>query len=430
MNKVLLLTAIEVPFRGNLISDQFLSPILSSIPDKRQLRFEYLALAPITFFAARHQPVSVFIKSWSKAREVQKRNVRLGCRTTIIPVAYPLHPRDFNLTEAKHRFFLFWAVLPYLLYVLLSRPRLVIARSYPAATLALLSQKLMGIPYIFDLRGMYPEECVNAGIFTEDSKDYRYWKRQEKRLIESAGRNVVVSDPFKEHLQTIAFQTKVSIIPCCVDDTRIRYRPELKQQAKKKYGLENHFVLLHLGSFGTPGDRGLAAKYLVRFRIAKKDAVLVVVSGTKAFGPAIREAFLMEGLGTDGFRIFYPSEEELPELLALGDAGLILERKMPNTRVCLSVKLGEYLASGMPVICTPYVEGAARLVGQYRCGLVTDPDSDEFPKAEEQLLENYRQMQENGFKLVNEVLSLVHCRALWARILDETLNMSAGYQNR
>jgi glycosyltransferase involved in cell wall biosynthesis len=417
VKKILLLTAVEVPFRGNLITDQFLKPILSSYSDEGR-RFGYLALSPALFYTAKHHPWRALTRSLGKAGEVRDLTRKFGCRTTILPLAYPLHPRDFNLNRRKHRLFLFWAALPYLVQVLAYRPVMVVARSYPAATLALLSKKLLGIPYIFDLRGMYPEESVNAGIFEADSKDYRYWKRQEKLLVENARLNVVVSEPFKEYLGTIDPGAPTSVVPCCVDGNKTAYRPALKQPAKQKYGLGGRFVLLHLGSFGTQGDRGLAGRYLKRFQKVRPDAALAVVSGTPAFGPAIRAALLKEGLSERDFTIIHPSETELPELLAMGDAGLILERKMPNTKVCLSVKLGEYLASGMPVICTPYAEGAARLIRQYQCGLVVDPEGEGSRQAEEEFLKTYSQRQENGFRLVSEVLSLEQCAGKWRRILE------------
>jgi glycosyltransferase involved in cell wall biosynthesis len=266
---------------------------------------------------------------------------------------------------------------------------------------------------------MYPEESVNAGRYEVNSPDYLFWKDWEKKLICSAQYCVVVSRPFVEHVLDIDPGARVEMIPCCVDPGKIRL-PD-KKKTKAKYGLDDRFVLLHLGSFGTPGDRGLVGKYLLRFKEVRPDAVLVVASGTTAFGPAIRKALLDEGLGPDDFRIYHPEGPELEEMLALGDAGLILERKVANTKVCLSVKLGEYLAAGMPVICTPHVEGVARLVEKYRCGLVVDPDQEEPLEKEGGLLAGYGDCRNNGLKLVEEILSVDRCADKWRSVIDQGL---------
>jgi glycosyltransferase involved in cell wall biosynthesis len=93
-----------------------------------------------------------------------------------------------------------------------------------------------------------------------------------------------------------------------------------------------------------------------------------------------------------------------------------------NTHACLSVKLGEYLASGLPVICTPFVEGAARLLDRYRCGMAVDPDDPSEPlEKEKEFLRNYETLRDNGFKLAREYLSLEACAGLWRQAVNQAL---------
>ncbi|MBI4726208.1 glycosyltransferase [candidate division TA06 bacterium] len=419
MKKVLLLTSVEVPFRGNLIEGQFLAPILGAGGNDPELKFRYLSLAPVLFFAGRRRPIKTYLAGRAKRAAIKSFTSGLGCRTDIWPILFPFFPRDFNLTRLKYFLYLASALAPFFAYLLLYRPALVIARSYPAASLARLAKKHFGIPYVFDLRGMYPEEAVNAGVFPADSPDYRFWKKQEKALASQASLNIVVSEPFAEHLKSIDPKTRSSVIPCCVNLQKIKFEPARRETLKNKYGLKDRFVLLHLGSFGTPEDRGLVAAYLQRFKKARQGAFLVVASGTPAFSPSIHQALRTAGLKEGDYLLVNPSSpEQLSEMLALGDAGLILERRKSNTKVCLSVKLGEYLAAGLPVICTPFVEGAARLVRQYDCGLLVDPEGDEPLDKEKRFLKDYQMLRDHGFKLAGEALSLEHCRRLWWQSLS------------
>jgi len=269
---------------------------------------------------------------------------------------------------------------------------------------------------------MYPEESINAGIFAAGSPDHRFWKVQERSLISQAELNIVVSEPFAEYLKTIAPEAPSLVIPCCVDQQKIECDPVRRKTLKSQYGLKSRFVLLHLGSFGTPGDRSLVAAYLKRFKEARQDAFLIVASGTPAFASSIRQAFKDAGLAENDYLLVNPSSpEQLSEMLALGDAGLILERKASNTKVCLSVKLGEYLAAGLPVICTPFVEGAARLISEYDCGLVVDPEAGEPLEKEKKFIEDHLRLRKNGFKLVDEVLSLNRCHHLWRQAIKQII---------
>lgn len=422
MKKVLLLTSLEVPFRGNLIEGQFLAPVLAAGENEAGLEFSYLSLAPVLFYTGRRRPFRTYLAGRVQRKAVSSLARSLGCRTDIRPILFPLFPRDFNLTRHKYYFYLASSLGPFFFHLFLKRPDLVIARSYPAASLARLSRRYLGIPYIFDLRGMYPEECVNAGIFPAGSSDYRFWKKQERDLVSQAALNIVVSEPFAEHLRSIDPKAAVTVIPCCVDPEKISYDQVRRENTKDKYGLKGRFVLLHLGSFGTPGDRGLAADYLQRFKKIRPDAFLAVASGTKAFASSIHQAFREAGLKDGDYLLANPSSpEQLAEMLALGDAGLILERKALNTKVCLSVKLGEYLAAGLPVICTPFVEGAAMLVQQYDCGMVVDPDSGEPLEKEKEFLSAHSRLRENGFKLVKEMLSIGRCSELWRQAIKRII---------
>jgi len=83
---------------------------------------------------------------------------------------------------------------------------------------------------------------------------------------------------------------------------------------------------------------------------------------------------------------------------------------------------GEYLASGLPVICTPFVEGAAGLVWEYDCGLVVDPEGPEEPlKKEKDFLRRHTELRANGFKLAKGYLSVENCAELWRGVISQAL---------
>lgn len=422
MRKVLALTAVEAPFRGRLIETQFLRPLARALGGAPGISWEYLSLAPFWHRFSRSNPLIEFRRTGSAVGRIKAYLESAGARSEFPGIPWPWHPRHFNMRGLQATAFAATA-LPVLIGRLWRRPAsLIVARSYPAALLACLAKRTTGIPYIFDMRGLYPEECVNAGVFSADSDDYRFWKSRERKLIEDAKVCLAVSEPFSVHVRRLALGARVAVIPCCVDTGEVGFDSGLRQAAKETHGLGGRFVLLHLGSFGTRGDRGLIAQYLLRFRRVRPDAILVAATGTPAFVPEIRAAFVGEGLSESDFQIINPRPGQLDEVRALGDAGLILERKAANTHACLSVKLGEYLASGLPVICTPHVEGTADLVVSHGCGMVVDPDDPSEPLDKEKgFLKHYRSLRENGFELARGYLSLDHCAGLWRKEITQAL---------
>jgi len=422
MKKILLLSALECPYRGRLVETQFLKPLLVALEDLDDVRATYLSIMPLfTFFSRR--------SLWGEWKLIGERRRRLRHWLKLKGVAfhsalapYPLWNRQFNMNAKQAMLYTAFALPSLLLYLSWQRPSLIISRNYPATLLAWCAWRLSGLPYVFDMRGLYPEVSANAGVYDDDSPDYRFWKRRERRLINEARCCVVVSQPFADHVRRLAEEANIALIPCCVDTDEVKYDPGLRREAKERYGLSQRFVLLHLGSFGTLSDRGLAAKYLKRFRRVRPEAVLVAATGTPAFVPQIEAAFLKEGLSPSDFKVIHPQPGQLNEVRALGDAGLILERRAANTHASLPVKLGEYLASGLPVICTPFVEGAAALVRRYDCGLIVDPDDEDWPLDwERKFLARYPILRENGFRLVGEYLSIKQCARRWRRMMEEVL---------
>ena len=65
----------------------------------------------------------------------------------------------------------------------LAIPQLVHARSYVPAAIALLLHRLTGVPFIFDMRALWPEELITAGHLQRGSKLRSSLLRLERRSL-------------------------------------------------------------------------------------------------------------------------------------------------------------------------------------------------------------------------------------------------------
>ncbi len=73
------------------------------------------------------------------------------------------------------------------------------ARSYVPALIA----ERLGRPFLFDMRGLWPQEKVDAGLWREGGPMHRTWKRLERRLLDRAAGVVLLAAGAKEHLRSL-----------------------------------------------------------------------------------------------------------------------------------------------------------------------------------------------------------------------------------
>jgi len=123
-------------------------------------------------------------------------------------------------------------------------------RSYPCAVIARSLHRRTGVPYIFDMRGLYAEERVDGGIWSDGGLLYRFTKRMERSFLQDAGAVVTLthsSVPVVQSLMDAAGSTaQLHVIPTCVDLDRFspRDRPA------------GPFTLAYLGSISVPSGPG------------------------------------------------------------------------------------------------------------------------------------------------------------------------------
>lgn len=243
---------------------------------------------------------------------------------------------------------------------------------------------------------------------------YKLWKFIEFKLIHTSSSIITTSTPFKEYvIEKLKVKgEKLNVIPNCANTSRFKPDEAKRKKLRTRYGLTNNFVLIHSGAFGTPQDIPIIGEYFLKWKKIINDesqeAHLVILCGTKKYLPHIREVLERVGVLKEDYTLINPNFEDVPNLLLLGDVGLHLETMAIATPYCIAIKDGEYLASGLPVIVTPWLKGIGALIEKYGAGIIVNPHNEEFAN-EKKLIEKHNEMRENGFKLVREHLSLENC---------------------
>ncbi|GAL84416.1 a-glycosyltransferase [Sporocytophaga myxococcoides] len=255
------------------------------------------------------------------------------------------------------------------------RPDLLFATSTPLTVgiLALVIKKLKGIPYIFEVRDLWPLVPEEMGIFKNKSiiKTAYFF---EKKIYKNADRIIALSPPIETYISTrINDKKKVVCIPNFSD---CEYFVPHKNTYSDKYPLVNgKFVIGYFGAAGKANDLLRLAEAAAYFKNAgiRKVVFLVISSGAELF-EIQRYAF---GHDLDNI-IFsdFQDKEKIREALSLCDASYVSYADFPSLWTGSPNKFFDGIASGKLIILN--FEGWIKaIVEEYDCGIYYDRNKPE-----------------------------------------------------
>src|SRR5262245_53291401 len=100
---------------------------------------------------------------------------------------------------------------------------------------------------LFDIRGFFPEEYTDAGIWPENGLLYRAAKRVERWLLKEADGFVVLTEKAREILFAEKGPKPVEVIPCCVDLGRFEIAGEqTRMEIRERLGIGDRFVAAYV----------------------------------------------------------------------------------------------------------------------------------------------------------------------------------------
>jgi glycosyltransferase involved in cell wall biosynthesis len=262
--------------------------------------------------------------------------------------------------------------------------RLVHARSYPSSLIAQSVARRQGIPWIFDMRGFYPEERTDGGLWRENGAVYKVAKRLEAGFLRDAGAVVTLTEaslpPLRALMRDVGARTPVHVIPTCVDEARFPLLPPAPAP----------FTLAYSGSIGT--------WYLLDEMMALGRAVLERADRAGAGGESrllfvvnqeqerVRAAAAKAGVA-DRLEIRSVAHDRVPQALAAASATFFLIRPGGSKIASAATKFGESLALGRPVLANRGVGDTAAVIERDRVGVVVERfGPDEYARAADALL--------------------------------------------
>ncbi len=247
---------------------------------------------------------------------------------------------------------------------------LVHARSYPSSVVARRLKTRRRIPFIFDMRGFYPEERVDGGLWKKGGVLFKAAKRVERDLFGMADGIVTLTQASLPILSTriaaAGGRAVPRVIPTCVDLDRFKPVPTGTRPEE--------FTLAYFGSLGTwyrLGDMLRFGRYVLE--AAGGGRLLFLTNDDPS---PVQRLAAEAGMPPEVLSVGSVPHEDVPAALAGAHATFFLIRSGPSRFGFHQTKLGESLALGLPVAANAGIGDTAEILEGNRVGIVID-ESDE-----------------------------------------------------
>jgi glycosyltransferase involved in cell wall biosynthesis len=256
-------------------------------------------------------------------------------------------------------------------------PGIVHVRGYVPGVIALGLKSVIHASLVFDMRGFWPDEKVDAGAWRQGGAVYRAAKWFEKRLLTQA--DVVVSlteagvEAMREFSYLRARNTRLEVIPTCTD-------LELFRPANGRNGhTHDGFVLGYVGSVGTfyLFDEVLECfKELLKLR---PDARLLVLN--RGGHDCVRARTEAHDIPIARVELHSVEYREVPDWMRRMDVAAFFIKPVFSKKGSAPTRLGEFLGCGIPCLVNAGVGDMDRVILQENVGIVMREFSPEARRA-------------------------------------------------
>jgi len=270
---------------------------------------------------------------------------------------------------------------------------------------AYLVSRMKGIPFVFELRDIWPESIKAVGAMG-DSAAIRLLEKVELFLYRKAARIVSVTESFKRILMGRGVDgNKIEVVTNGVD--LAGFQPQPKDKAlTARFGLERKFVAGYVGTHGMAHalETILDAAKLIQAR-EDGDRYRFILLGNGARKQALMDRAAQAGL-TNVIFIDTVPKAEVARYWSLLDVSIIHLKRTELFTTVIPSKLFECMGMGIPILHGVAGESAA-IVEKEGVGLVFEP--------------------ENSAELCRKLVELGQDEALYSRLHGNCLQAAPRY---
>lgn len=309
----------------------------------------------------------------------------------------------------------FYASLPWMLWRLLKRGDVVVAKTDPPLISLLVAAvaKLRGARLVNWLQDVFPEVAVSLGEPAVPRAVAWILRRLRNRSLNIAAMNVAIGTRMAEYFIAQGVPSeRVRVIPNWAHENAIRPMPSSQSALRHSLGLDDKFVVGYSGNLGRAHDPDTIFDAAKRLAADARIAFLVIGGGHGY--ERLRQRSVESGLGNIRFLPYQPLDQ-LSDSMAAADLHLVSLRPALEGQIVPSKFYG-IAAAERPIAFIGDPDGElARLIAECDCGFSVE--------------------QGRADRLAEQILGLVDdpekCRAQgWRarRLLSERFSRDAAHE--
>jgi glycosyltransferase involved in cell wall biosynthesis len=306
----------------------------------------------------------IHLISFEKSRDWGNDELRESIRRRIADAGIEWHPLRYHKSPTAPATAFDVAAGSALAVALALRHRLrvVHARSYVPALMALAVKRATGASFLFDMRGFWADERIDGGLWPRDGRLYRAAKSVERKLLLAADHVVTLTHASEAELRRWPYlqgrTPPISVIPTCADLDRFTIQGPIQRDP---------FVLGYVGSVGT---WYLLDEMLQCFAILQHEMpnsrLLIVNRSEHAL---IEERLKAAKIDRDLVELVAADHSEVPRYIGRMSAGVAFYQSGYSRLACAPTKLAEYLGCGVPCLASRGVGDVSHTLELNRVGV-------------------------------------------------------------
>lgn len=260
-----------------------------------------------------------------------------------------------------------------------------VCRSSLAGILGYAAHVATGVPYLVESFEPHAEYAVEAGAWRRRGAKASFLRLVEQRQLRTATGIMPVTHGYADQLRADGVApSKLRVVPCGVPLEAFAYSDTVRRSMRERLGLGTSLVGIYVGKFGGLYYEQESFEVFRDCFDLLPEFRLIVLSPHADQGIRAR----MEALGIDLRRVVLASvpHDEVPAYLSAADFALALYAPSPSKRALSPIKVGEYWASGLPVLMTEGVGDESSFMEQEHGGALLSATRDNLRQGLDRIL--------------------------------------------
>ena len=276
---------------------------------------------------------------------------------------------------------------------------------------AMRAARELGLPFVYEMRGMWEESAVASGRWKAGGLAHRRFRRMETKVLREADSVICISETLRqEAISRGVSKDKISVVPNAVDIVTQQEESELFHEMKEK--LQGKLVVGYIGSLRELEGVDLTAKAVSILKEQGVDVEFFVLS-SESGQDELRDYCESLGIAEQSHIVGPVPHEQVAPFYDLIDVFVVSRPDTRVTRLVTPLKPFEAMRSGRAVVMSN-LPALAEIIEDGKTGrLYPAGDAQKLSKVIHELLED----ESKRAKLGNNAQSWIIENRTWSSVV-------------